>query len=267
MLSGLGGAAVAIGAWARFVEPRWIAVTTTRVPWRGPALRVALLTDIHARAGDRGRIRRIVRRTNALDADLVLIGGDFVDGLDADPPKLDALAPLASLACRLGVFAVLGNHDSDPSAGEAGREAPIRRCVENAGIRILQNEHVELGDGVVLVGLGSWRAGESESAQAFASVVRDAPTLVLMHSFQSLRTPSVPRFDFALAGHTHAGQACIPFTEICPFLEGDMKPYRYGLYDWPSGGKLYVSAGLGTSSVPARIGARPEIALIELIPR
>jgi len=77
----------------------------------------------------------------------------------------------------------------------------------------------------------------------------------------------VGRFDLAMAGHTHAGQACVPFTEVCPFLEEDMKPYRYGLYDWPSGGKLYVSSGLGTSAVRTRIGARPEVAVLDLAPR
>jgi uncharacterized protein len=76
----------------------------------------------------------------------------------------------------------------------------------------------------------------------------------------------VGRFDLALAGHTHGGQGCVPFTEICPFLEHDMKPYVRGLYDWPRGGKLYVSRGLGTSRVPARIGARPEIACVRLVP-
>ncbi len=230
-------------------------------------MRVALLTDLHAGARDRDRIRRIVRRTRRLAADVVLLGGDFVDGLDADRRKLDALAPLAELDAPLGVFAVLGNHDSDRHEGDPARGGPIRVCVEDTGIRILPNEHVRLANGATLVGLGSWRAGESDPAHAFADVDRSSPTLVLAHNFQSLRSPAVPRFDLALVGHTHAGQICVPFTEICPFLEEDMKPYRYGLYDWPSGGKLYVSSGLGTSSVEARLGARPEIALLDLAPR
>lgn len=264
--SALGAAALALGAWAHLVEPRWIAVPSTRVPWRGPALRVALLTDLHAGPRDRSWIGRIVRRTRRLAPDLVLLGGDFVDGVDADPRKLDALAPLRGLEAPLGVFAVLGNHDSQTSEGDPGRAGPIRRCVESAGIRILQNEHVRLPNGAILVGLGSWRADESDPARAFARVDFSAPALVLAHNFQSLRSAKVPRFDLALVGHTHAGQICVPFTEVCPFLEDDMKPYRYGLYDWPSGGKLYVSSGLGTSSVRARLGARPEIALLELVP-
>jgi predicted MPP superfamily phosphohydrolase len=125
---------------------------------------------------------------------------------------------------------------------------------------------VKLEGGVSLVGLGSWRAGDSHPEAAFASVDPRAPTLVLAHNFQSLNAPSVGRFDLAMVGHTHAGQACVPFTELCPFLEYDMKPYRYGLYEWPAGGRLYVTSGLGTSGVRARLGARPEIAIIDLVP-
>ncbi len=265
--SALGGAAVALGAWAHLVEPRWLAVTKVTVPWRGPPLRIALLTDLHAGIHDRGRVRRIVHRTRMIEPELVLIGGDFVDGVDADPRKLAALEELEGLRAPQGVFAVLGNHDSDTSDGDPGRVSPIRSAVEHAGIRILANEHVTIAGAANLVGLGSWRAGESDPAQAFTALDPDMPTLVLAHNFQSLRSPPLAqgrRFDLAMVGHTHAGQVCVPFTEVCPFLEEDMHPYRYGLYDWPTGGKLYVSAGLGTSGVRARLGARPEIALLEL---
>jgi len=270
-VSMLGGTAVAVGAWAHLVEPRWLAVRTVVVPWRGPPLRIALLTDLHAGLDDRARVQRIVRRTRMLAPDLVLIGGDFVDGVDADPRKLEAVAQLSGLHARLGVFAVLGNHDSDTKAGDPDRASPIRKAVEGAGIRVLQNESVTLANGAELVGLGSWRAGESDPARAFparagsrGAVEPSAPTLVLAHNFQSLRSPSEGAFHLAMVGHTHAGQVCVPFTEVCPFLEDDMHPYRYGLYEWPSGGKLYVSAGLGTSGVRARLGARPEIAVLEL---
>jgi uncharacterized protein len=248
----LGTAAVAV--WARWLEPAWIETTFTELEWRGPALRLVLLTDLHARPGGAGRTRRIVRRTNVLDPDLVLIGGDFVEGLDADPRKLRALRPLAGLRARLGTYAVLGNHDAEPA---------IRRTVEGAGIRVLANEHVEVG-GAVLVGLGDLRLRESEPIPAFANVPEEAPTIALAHGPKVFELERMGRFDLALAGHTHGGQGCMPFTHVCPYLEDDMKPWVKGLYDWPKGGRLYVSRGLGTSGYRARIGARPEIACIDL---
>lgn len=254
------GAVGFAGIWARFIEPAWIETTFTKLEWSGPPLRIALLTDIHARPGGAGTTRRIVRRTNMLGADLVLIGGDFVEDLDADPRKLAALRPLSGLRARLGTYAVLGNHDSVHDG-----EDSIRRAVERDGIRVLMNEHVALPGGAALIGLGDHRAHESDPAPAFADVPHDAPTIVLVHSWKSLELPGMRRFDVALAGHTHGGQGCVPFTGICPYLEEDMKPYSRGLYDWPAGGRLYVSRGLGTSGKRARIGARPEIACVDLV--
>lgn len=255
----IGGLATAAGAWAHWVEPAWIETTSTELEWKGPHLRIVLLADLHAAKGSARRTRRIVRRTMALRPDLVLFAGDFVEGMDGDPAKVDALAPLAGLHAPLGVFAVLGNHDS-----EGEYEDDVARAVERAGIRVLMNERVRLANGVQLVGLGDWRADETEPREGFAGADRDAPTIVLVHNFKSLELPNVRRFDLALAGHTHGGQGCVPFTEKCPFLDDDMKPYVRGLHDWPDGGRLYVSRGLGTSEVRARIGARPEIACIEL---
>jgi predicted MPP superfamily phosphohydrolase len=250
----------AVAVWARFIEPAWIDTTFTELDWNGPDLRLVLLTDLHVRPGGERRTQRIVRRTNALDPDLVLIGGDFIDGLEVDLRKLSALRPLDGLRARLGVYGVLGNHD-----GHDGPEGdnPIRRTVEDAGVRILGNENVE-HDGAFIVGLGDRRMHEVEPSSAFRGVPTDAPTIVLAHGPKALEVPGMGRFDLALAGHTHGGQGCIPFTHVCPYLEDDMKPWVKGLYDWPKGGRLYVSRGLGTSGHPARIGARPEMACIDL---
>jgi uncharacterized protein len=245
----------AVAVWARWIEPAWIDTTFTELEWRGRPLRIVLLTDLHARPGGEGRTRRIVRRTNILEPDVVLIGGDFVDGLDATPAKLTALRPLEGLRAPLGTYAVLGNHDQEEEA--------IQETVEAAGIRVLVNEHVMIED-TVLVGLGDLRLHETEPVPAFSGIDADAPTIVLAHGPKALEEPGVRRFDLGLAGHTHGGQGCVPFTHVCPYLEDDMKPWVKGLYDWPKGGRLYVSRGLGTSGHPARIGARPEIACIDL---
>ena len=251
---GAAGASV-VAIWARWIEPAWIETTFTELEWRGPRLRVVLLTDLHARPHGGRRTRRIVRRTNVLDPDLVLIGGDFVDGLDADPEKLAAIRPLAGLRARLGTYAVLGNHDQEEDA--------IQEVVEGAGIHVLVNEHVAI-EGAFLVGLGDLRMHESEPIAAFAGLPEGAPTIALAHGPKTFELPGMGRFDLALAGHTHGGQGCVPFTDVCPYLEEDMKPWVKGLYDWPKGGRLYVSRGLGTSGHPVRIGARPEIACIDL---
>ena len=265
-LAAMGLAGCLFVAYAHWVEPHWRKVTVVPVAWRGPELRVVFLSDFHAQPDDDGRMSAIVTEAVAQRPDLVLLGGDFVEGNDADPRKLASLEPLRALRAPLGVLAVLGNHDSESQIGDPGRRAAIVQRLHELGIRLLENEHVRLADGVVVTGLGDWRAEESDAARAFAAQNPDAPTLLLMHNFQSLGSPWVGRFDLALAGHTHGGQACIPGTAICPFADPDMKPFLQGLFDWPKGGKLYVTSGLGTSAVRARVGARPELAVILLHP-
>lgn len=271
LLALAGVAAAGAAAFAFLVEPRWVETTRVRLRWRGPRLRAVLLADLHAGDDDHARIAELVRRANALRPDVLLLGGDYVDGLDARPGQLDALRAIAALRARHGVFAVLGNHDSDAASPEAPpHELPIRALFARARIPLLDNEHVVLPNGVALVGMGSYRAHASDPAAAFASVPEGAPTLVLVHNPMSLELPGVRRWDVAVAGHTHGGQACLPFTGVCPFAEEDMRRYRAGLYagdDAPAGGgALYVSRGLGESQVHARVGARPELVVLELQP-
>lgn len=263
VLGGVAVAALAAGAWALLVEPRWIEVTRTVLRWRGPRLRLVLLTDLHARPGQRQRVARIVRRVQALAPDVVLLGGDFLAGLHARTGKLAALGPVADLHAPHGVFAVLGNHDS---VAKDGTRETITAHLTGASVRLLDNERARLPSGVEIVGLSSFRAGETEPAAAFEGSVEGAPRIVLVHNWQSLRVPGVGPFDLALAGHTHGGQGCVPVVDVCPFLEEDMTPYVEGLYDWPAGGHLYVSRGIGASGVPARFAARPEITTIDLVP-
>jgi uncharacterized protein len=286
LAAGAQASALAVGVYGRFVEPAWIETARTRVPWHGPRLRVVLLTDFHVRPSDSRRMRRIVRRANRLRGDVVLLGGDYVDGQDADGGKLEALAPLAQLRSRLGTFAVLGNHDSEPAhddmahgdegrgagadaraAGTAEQEPAIVAALRRANVRVLENQRLLVDDGVQLIGLASFRAGKTDARTAFAGADPALPTLLLAHNWRSLEEPGVGRFDLALAGHTHGGQGCIPLVEVCPFLEEDMPPYRAGLYEWPGGGRLYVSRGLGTSGIEARLAARPEITVIDLVPQ
>jgi hypothetical protein len=273
MLAPLVGGVIAVGAYARFVEPNWIKVRNLRLRWRGPRLRVVVLSDFHARAREASRYARIVRKVNELGPDLVLLGGDYLDGLDASGEKLASLAPVKELVAERGVFGVLGNHDSQdvdehevdgPVEPAVIREPAIVDALRRMRVHVLDNEHVEVG-GVKLIGMGSFRAKKSDPVRAFDGIAPHDPRLVLVHNWQSLRLPGVGPFDLAIAGHTHGGQACVPFTGICPFLEEDMLPYSAGLYRWERGGRLYVTRGLGTSELRARFGVRPEIAVLDLI--
>jgi uncharacterized protein len=261
-LAGLG-----VGVWSRWVEPRWLAVTRVRLPWRGPHLRLAFLSDLHVGWEPARLLARAVARVNGSRPDVILLGGDYIEGHDADPAKLAALAPLGGLRAPLGVLAVLGNHDTEPAGASTPRAGAIAARLRALGVTVLGNEARELGGRAVLVALGDHLAGASDATTAFAGCDPARPTIVLAHNWRSLEDPGAGRFDVALTGHTHGGQVRVPFTRIAPPLPDELRPFRAGSYVWPAGGTLFVSRGLGESGVRARLADRPEVLLVDLIPQ
>lgn len=252
----------AIFGWGRLIEPQWVEVTTTRVAWPGPPLRVSVMGDFHAGRVREGVIARAVRLSNEADPDVVLLAGDYVTGYDLSPEKAAILESLRPLRARRGVFAVLGNHDSEPYVTPTPRAASIARFLEGLGFTVLRNRWIEIAPGATLIGLDENQSHNTDAAAAFLGAP-EGGRLLLTHDWHALRAPGVGRFDLAVTGHTHGGQICLPLTTWCPFAKVN-EPYIAGLYPWPAGGALFVTRGIGESAVLMRIGRRPEVALIDL---
>jgi len=263
------GAAGAAAVWAGWIEPRRLATVrhTLELPlWpaRLDGLRLGILTDLHAGAPHAGRepIARAVERLNAERPDVMLLLGDFAD---AHPLWGGRLAPdavariLARLDAPLGTFAVLGNHDW--KATGAGMWAALWR----AGVPVLENEAVRLtapGGPLHVAGLADLRSRRADPVSALASVPPGEPVVLLSHDPDVF--PHVPdRVALTLAGHTHGGQVAIPLLRrpAIPSAYGERYARGHVVED---GRHLYVSSGLGTSGLPLRLLAPPEIVVLEL---
>jgi len=253
--------------WAVFVEPGRLVVRETTVrsaPWSRPALRIAVLTDLHVGSFRNGldHLDEVVARTNAQSPDLTVILGDLVIhdvllGRFVDP---EAIAPrLARLHARDGVLAVLGNHDG-------WLDGPrVRRGLEQAGIRVLENEAMPIREGARrfwVAGLADLWTKTVSIPDALARIPPEEPVVLLTHNPDVF--PDVPpRVALTLAGHTHGGQVVLPIVgrPVVPSRYGQR--YAYGLV--VEGGRaLFVSAGIGTSLLPVRFGVPPEIAIVTL---
>jgi uncharacterized protein len=255
------------------------------------SLRIAVLTDFHICEPwmDIERLRLIVARTNALMPDVVLLLGDYVagGGLMRFAKKIDSAvwAPvLAELRAPLGVHAVLGNHDWwEDRAVQRRRRGPVpaRGALEAAGIPVYENDAVRLqkdGYPFWIAGLGDqwafWpRRGaprptfRGESYQGVDDLPGtmdrigddDAPVILMIHEPDIF--PEVPsRVALTVAGHTHGGQLrLLGYAPIVPSRYGQR--YLVG-HIVEEGRNMIVSAGLGCSNVPMRIGSPPEITLI-----
>jgi len=260
-----------LGVWAFIVEPA--SLTTSRQALALPGwpkelagLKVAVLADLHVGSPFNGidNLERIVRMTNELAPDLVLIPGDLViDGVLGGrwvSPE-DSAAVLSRLSAPLGVWASLGNHDW-------WLDAPrVQTALEKRGIRALENDAVYLARGGAhfwLIGISDFREGPLDLPRARSKVTGAGPVLAFTHNPDVF--PVIPwGFSLLVAGHTHGGQVRIPLfgTPIVPSKYGQ----RYAAGHVVENGRhLFVSPGIGTSILPVRFRVPPEITLLELYP-
>ena len=230
---------------------------------------VALLTDTHMSGPDNSpaRMARIVAQINALRPDLILLGGDYI-GDDKGGATYDArasIAPLAGLRAPLGVVAVLGNHDSRSALNRvalSSRDWAV--AFSRIGITLLQDGVVRLGP-LVIGGLKDIYTRKPDLPDTMTAMARmGGARLILSHGpdvFPAL--PNKP--SLTLVGHTHCGQVALPFAGIVyvPSKYGT----RYGCGLYRDGAKtMIVAAGIGTSGLPFRLLAPPDIWLITIKP-
>ena len=206
-------------------------------------------------------LQAIVRKVNALEADMVAITGDLVDGKVHE--LADHVAPLAQLRSRHGSFFVTGNHEY--YSGAHAWMAELRRL----GVRVLMNEHVVLQQNqaaVVLAGVADFHADRfdpshrSDPHAAIAGAPLDAGVrLLLAHQPRSAFEAAKAGFDVQLSGHTHGGQFW-PWNLFVPLQQ----PFTAGLRKlqdlW-----VYTSRGTGYWGPPKRFGAPSEITLLRLV--
>ena len=259
-------AAGAAGARALWWEPRHVRITRheLRLPHWPAALdgmQVAVIADLHVGAPQVGlrKLERVVAAVNGAAPDLVALLGDYADPRvafgDRIPP--DAVAQrLARLAAP--AVAVLGNHDWDhwgPRMSDA-----LRR----AGLTVLENDCVP----VALGSSHAWVLGMADASTrapsfgALDAVPDGEPVIVLSHDPDVFpRVP--PRVALTLAGHLHGSQVNLPLVRerVTPSRHGA----RYAAGHVEEGGRhLFVSRGIGTSRLPVRFLAPPEVALLRL---
>lgn len=257
--------ASAVGLW----NARRIArVVNVDVPIAGlPAalhgFSIVQLSDVHVGPSIRRQyVEGIVAAVNGLEADVVAITGDLVDG--SVPELREHVAPLGQLAARHGRFFVTGNHEYYSGA------VPWMREIERLGLTVLHNEHVVIelgGEKLVIAGVPDYGAGHfdrehrSDPQRAIDGAPADARARVLL-AHQPRSAPAAARagFDLQLSGHTHGGQF-LPWN----FFVRLQQPFTAGLHKldelW-----VYVSRGTGYWGPPKRFGAPSEITKLRLIP-
>jgi predicted MPP superfamily phosphohydrolase len=255
---------------AFYLEP--FAVGTTHLALPAPGLtrplRIVQLSDTHVEYTS-PRERALVPLVNALQPDLIVLTGDYLNLATRDDPRSqrDARDLLSQLHAPYGVYAIAGTVDYPPEA--------MQDLFEGLDIAVLHDQVVHLpeeqGD-LYIVGITNWERGRDEPAllrQAMAQTPPESYTLLLYHTPDLIEVAAETGVDLYLAGHTHGGQVRLPFYGAIVTFSAYGKRFEMGQYAvGPT--TLYVSRGLGMEGFwitpRVRFLCPPEVVVVDLEP-
>nr|WP_157335776.1 metallophosphoesterase [Paenibacillus lutrae] len=222
-------------------------------------MRVAVASDIHmGNIVGKRHLRRLVTRVNAMKPDLILLPGDLIDD-DIEPYIRNGMSEvLEQLQSRLGIYAVLGNHEY-----YGGHVEEHVKQMERIGIRVLRDEVVPIGEMFYVAGRKDKTAETFEPAGRLAvdallsDLDKNKPILLMDHQPYHFSKAAAAGADVLLCGHTHRGQ-------FAPnhWITGRLFELDWG-YLLKDNLHVVVSSGYGTWGPGIRIASRSEI--IELV--
>ena len=254
---------IAGGAGYSYWESGDLLINEQTIPIKGlpegfHGVRIAFLTDLH-----RGQfisneyVDQAVERANSLKADMILLGGDYVD-YDADL-IVSVMERLGRLKAPLGVYAVLGNRDIRANRMLSSLE------LKRQGIPQITNRGVWIenhGSRIYLAGFDDVTIGHPDIPAGLSGATTDATILALTHNPFLVDSIVDPRVRLILCGHTHGGQINLPVLGR-PFIPQGCERYPIGLIQSPNA-KVFVSAGIGVTYAPIRFRCPPEVSLLTL---
>ena len=215
-------------------------------------LKIAFASDFHLReTTNRHLMERFIEKVNAVNPDIVLIGGDVLEG-DRQGEKLGEFeAQFRRLKPKYGVYGVPGNHDL--------RGASSKTFFDQAGIRLLQDTVEEIDNAFYLVGRNDERSGGRKSIkELLRDCDRNLPVIVLQHRPTDLDTVSISGADILLSGHTHNGQL---------FPVNFITERRYELswgYKLKNHTHVFVTSGIQVWGPPVRTAGDSEILVVNV---
>ncbi|HEY6291773.1 MAG TPA: metallophosphoesterase [Terriglobia bacterium] len=245
-------------AWVTDPEVTETVIWLNRLPPAFDGLKIVHLTDIHHSIfTPLEEVERAVHLANRLAPDLVALTGDYVT---MSPAFIGPVArTLGKLRARLGVFAVLGNHDFQVDASE------VARALRAHHIRVLRNSKHPIRAGkrtLWVLGVDDLWWNSDDLPAALESVPPRDPKILLCHNPHGIWEASTHGIDLVLSGHTHGGQVRLPGLRSLyrsklgeRFVEG---------WNRLNGTQIYVNRGIGKVVVPIRVACPAEIAVLRL---
>jgi predicted MPP superfamily phosphohydrolase len=259
------GAPVAVAGYGIFIQRFRLSLREQKIdvpnlPDALHGMRLVQLTDIHMGPFlGAPELARAVAMANETNAHVALVTGDLISG-PGDP--LDAcIESLSHLRAQLGIYGCLGNHERFAEAEDYTQAQGAR-----FGLRFLRHEAVKLnyaGTQVNLAGVDYQRFNRPYLTRAEELVDPAAFNMLLSHNPDVFPVAARKGFPVTISGHTHGGQVRFEILQQDLNVARFYTQYVDGLYR-QGGSSIFVSRGIGTIGLPARLGSPPEVALITL---
>ncbi|MCR8929353.1 metallophosphoesterase [Priestia megaterium] len=255
--------------YAKYIEPRRLqivrhTITSKNIPKSFNGIKILQFSDIHLGLSyDLLQLEQLMVTINNLKPTLILFTGDLMD-VPNEYPHPERIPPiLQRLQAPLGKYAIYGNHDH----GGYGTNI-YKQAIEDAGFRLLVNEvdTVFMPDKsyIHICGLDDIMLGNPQYEGTLGQLQPDIFSIAMIHEPDVAVKAAPFPVDLQLSGHSHGGQIQIPFYG--PLITPPFGTvYPEGMYEvGDSKMKLYVNRGLGTTRIPFRFLATPEITLFTL---
>lgn len=243
------------GIWAIFIEPNILVIKHIKLENASLAgTKIVFASDFHIKPYEGYRLKRVVNAINKQNPDLILLGGDFVNGHKKNftMPIEDIANGLGNLKAKRGIYSVIGNHD-----GWQGKYEIIK-ALEAKGIVVLENKNIDLGN-LTIAGVEDMQTAQPDIKKALTGAGKN---IILMSHTPDI-FPLVPKdVILTISGHLHGGQV------VLPGIPPKYVPSRYGVRYLhglirENNKTLYSSKGLGNSILPMRFNCPPEFVVIE----
>jgi hypothetical protein len=258
-------APVAVLGYGAIIQRRDISLREHEIPIAGlqedlEGLRLVQITDIHMSAFfSRAELDYAVAMANETRAHIALVTGDLISS--ARDPLDSCLEGLKALRADAGLFGCLGNHEIYARAEDYVEQAGARQ-----GLRILRgtNATVRFGNARLnLAGVDYQRMSKPYLEGAGRLIAPDACNVMLSHNPDVFDVAVRQGYDLTVSGHTHGGQVRVEILGADLNAARFFTPYVDGIYRKDKSA-IFVSRGLGTIGIPARLGAPPEVTLLRL---
>lgn len=241
------------------IEIKEYTYVNNQIPYEFCGTKIAFLTDIHhGKCFSKDKLTQLIDKTNSLNPDLILLGGDYIDKNKAMIKSFFEEAK--KLTAPLGVYGVLGNHDRiiDENMSE--------NYLLKSGIVPLDNKAVFIRKGksrIRLGGVGDFKTA-NQNLRPMLKGTRDTDFMLLLtHNPDYVKKLPKNRIDLVFCGHTHGGQISYKGVWSPTVVKGiDMK-YLTGVVK-KDNTTVIISNGIGTVGIPLRICAKPQIWLVDL---